>query len=80
MGFLVAAAWLPYLLFGLYAGVWVDRRGRRRQVMITADLARAALLLTVPAAFALHRLTLFQLYAVLFLNGTFSVLFQVSWI
>jgi MFS family permease len=44
MGYLTALEWLPSLLFGLPAGAWVDRRGRRRMTMIGADLSRAALL------------------------------------
>lgn len=78
MGGLVAAAWLPSLLFALHAGARVDRSRHRRRIMIAADLGRAALLLTVPAAAALHVLTLAQLYAVVFLNGTLSVLFGVA--
>lgn len=78
MGYLVAAAWLPYLLFALQAGALVDRYGRRRLVMIGADLGRAALLFTVPVAAMLHQLTLVQLYAVIFLNGTLSTFFNVS--
>jgi MFS family permease len=78
MGGLVAAAWLPSLLFALHAGAWADRTGHRRRIMIAADLGRAAVLLTVPAAAALHALTLVQLYAVVFLNGSLSVLFNVS--
>ena len=30
MGYLTALEWLPSLLFGLPAGAWVDRRGRRQ--------------------------------------------------
>ncbi|HEX6547749.1 MAG TPA: MFS transporter [Candidatus Dormibacteraeota bacterium] len=78
MGYLVAAAWLPYLLFGLPAGAWVDRLGRRRRVMSGADLGRAALLLTVPLAAALHGLTLLQLYVAVFGNGILGAFFQVS--
>jgi len=78
MGGLVASAWLPSLLFALHAGAWVDRTGRRRRIMIAADVGRAALLLTVPVAAALHALTLVHLYAVVFLNGSLSVLFNVS--
>ena len=37
------------LVVGLVAGAWVDRL-RRRPVMIWADLGRAVLLLTIPAA------------------------------
>ena len=49
---------LPNLLFSLHAGAWVDRRGRRRQMMIVADLGRAALLASVPIAYAFGALTL----------------------
>ena len=43
MGYLTAANLAPYLLFSLHAGAWVDRRGRRRQVMIAADFGRSLL-------------------------------------
>jgi MFS family permease len=78
MGYLVAAAWLPSLLFALHAGAWLDRYRRRRRLMIAADIGRALLLATVPAAAALHALTLAQLYAVVFLNGALSLLFNMS--
>jgi MFS family permease len=78
MGYLTAAALLPNLLFSLHAGALVDRRGRRRQTMIAADLGRAALLATIPVAYGLGALTFAQLYAVGFLVGTLSVLFNVS--
>ena len=79
MGYLAAAALLPNLLFSLHAGAWVDRRGRRRQTMIAADLARAALLLSVPVAYWLDALTFAQLYVVGFLTGLASVFFFVSY-
>jgi MFS family permease len=78
MGYLTALEWLPSLLFGLPAGAWVDRRGRRRQTMIAADLGRAALLASIPVAYALHALTLAQLFAVTFAAGTLSIAFNVS--
>ena len=78
MGILVALQWLPSLLFGMHAGTWVDRRGKRRQTMIAADLGRAVLMATIPVCYALHVLTLTQLYAVTFAAGTLSVLFSVS--
>ena len=79
MGYLVTAALLPNLLFSLPAGVWVDRRGRRRHVMIAADLGRAAALLSVPVAYAFDALTFAQLYAVGFVTGLLSVFFFVSY-
>jgi MFS family permease len=78
MGYLTAVALAPNLLFALHAGAWVDRRGRRRVTMIVCDLGRAALLLSVPVAYALDALTFAQLYAVAFGVGGLSVLFNVS--
>jgi len=78
MGYLTGLEWLPSLLFGLPAGAWADRRGRRRATMIAADLGRAALFFSIPACYALGVLTLPQLYAVTFAAGTLSVLFNVS--
>ena len=78
MGFLTALTWLPSLLFALHAGAWLDRRGQRRKAMILADLGRAAALATIPVCYALHALTLAQMYAVTFVAGTLSVLFTVA--
>jgi MFS family permease len=69
---------LPFLLFTLPAGVWVDRLPRRA-ILIVADYGRAALLFTVPFAYALDALTMGQLYVVGFLVGTFTVFFDVSY-
>jgi len=78
MGYLIAAELVPNLLFSLHAGAWVDRRGRRRQTMIATDLGRAALIATIPVAYALDVLTMEQLYVVAFLSGTLTVLFFVA--
>ena len=78
MGLLTALEWLPSLLFGLHAGAWADRRGRRRQLMIACDLGRCALLATVPVGWAAGLLTLGQLLAVVFAAGTLSILFNVA--
>lgn len=63
VGLLTAALWLPYL-GSLVIGSWVDHRRRKRRVLVCADLARAVVLLTVPAAYLLGHLGLAQLYAV----------------
>ena len=78
MGYLTALEWLPSLLFGLHAGAWLDRRGKRRNAMILADLGRAATLATIPLCYALHVLTLAQMCVVIFVAGALSVLFTVS--
>jgi len=79
MGYLTTAALLPNLLFSLHAGAWVDRRGRRRQVMLATDVGRAGLLLSIPVAYGLGLLTIEQLYVVGFLEGTLSVFFYVAY-
>ena len=79
MGALTTVYLLPNLLLSLHAGVWVDRSGRRRSVMLLADVARGLLTVTIPIAFALGNLTWPQLYAVAFLLGCASVFFYVSY-
>jgi MFS family permease len=79
MGYLGAAALIPHLLLSLPAGVWLDRVARRKQILITCDLARAAVLATVPIAFGFDALTQGQLYAVAFLAGCFAVFFDLSY-
>lgn len=78
VGLLVAMDIVPALLFGLIAGVWVDRLSRRL-IMITADIGRAALLVTIPLAYALDSLTMGQLYVVAFGTGLLSVFFDVAY-
>lgn len=68
----------PGLVAGLFAGVWVDRL-RRRPIMIAADLGRALLLASVPAAWALDALGLGQLYLVAMLVSVLTVCFDVSY-
>src|SRR6185369_17111131 len=70
MGFLTAASLLPALLFSLPGGVWLDRVHRRRRLMVFADLGRAALIMLVPLAFAMHALSLPLLLGVSFAIGT----------
>ncbi len=69
---------LPFLLIGLPAGVWVDRL-RRRPVMIVGDLGRAAALATIPIAYVAGLLTIVQLYVVGFVVGVLTVFFDVAY-
>ncbi len=77
MGLLGTVATLPNLLLGLFAGVWADRV-RRRPIMIAADAGRALLLLSVPVAAVFGAMTMWQLYAVLFLTGACATFFDVA--
>jgi MFS family permease len=47
LGLLMSVQYLPFVLIGLPAGVWVDRY-RRRDVMVFTDVARAVVLGLVP--------------------------------
>ena len=69
---------LPFILFTLPAGVWVDRL-RRRPILIAGDFGRAGLLATIPAAYVADVLTLGQLYVVGFLVGICTVFFDVAY-
>jgi MFS family permease len=79
MGLLTAVGLLPHLLFSLPAGIWLDRVQRRRRLMILADLGRAAAIIVIPAAFFLNVLNLPLLFAVAFVIGSLSVVFDISW-
>ena len=69
---------LPFILLTLPAGVWVDRLPRK-PILVIGDLGRFAVLLTIPIAYVADVLTLWQLYAVAFLTGVFTVFFDVAY-
>lgn len=78
LGLLRIAELLPAFLIGLFAGAWVDRL-RRRSVMIATDLARAALLVTIPIAALAGWLGFPQLYLVTGLVSVLSIFFDVAY-
>jgi MFS family permease len=78
VGLLTTFESLAFLLIGLPAGAWSDRM-RRRPIMIAADLGRALLLVSIPVAAAVHRLTIGQLYAVVLVNGVLTVFFEIAY-
>ena len=73
-----ALQFLPFMLFTLPAGVWVDRLPRK-PILVAGDLLRAVLLATVPVAYALDALTIWQLFAVAFGVGVGTVFFDVAY-
>jgi MFS family permease len=77
-GLLATIEYLPFVILSLPAGVWVDRL-RRRPILIAGDLVRAAVLISIPIAYALDALTIWQLYAVGFINGCATVFFDVAY-
>ncbi|MEA2545911.1 MAG: hypothetical protein QOI09_1184 [Chloroflexota bacterium] len=77
VGLLTTIEFLPFLLFTLPAGVWVDRFPKKR-ILVIGDLGRAAMLVSIPIAYALGALTIWQLYVVGFVNGLMTVFFDVA--
>ena len=69
---------LPFLLFTLPAGAWVDRL-RRRPILILGDLGRAISLASIPVAYVLGVLGMPQLFVVGFVNGVLTVFFDVAY-
>ncbi len=68
----------PFILVSLPAGVWVDRLPRR-PILIVGDFGRAILLATIPIAYGLDVLTIWQLYGVGFAFGVLTVFFDVAY-
>lgn len=78
LGVLTAVVWVPQLLFGLPAGVWMDRV-QRRPVMIAADLGRALVVAVVPVAAAVGVLHLWLLFTIASAVGMLSMFFRLGW-
>jgi len=76
-GFVAALRALPATLFSLLAGVLVDRWDRKR-VMLVCDAGRALSLASIPIAYALGHLTIWQLYMTAFLEGTLMMVFTLA--
>src|SRR5476649_1410607 len=72
VGILTALEALPYPIFGLFAGVLVDR-ARKLPVIIACDVGRGVALLAIPACAWFGVLTMSILYVSGFLVGLFTV-------
>jgi len=70
-----AAAFLPYLLFGLIIGAWVDRTDRKR-LMILADGGQALVVASIPMLAATGHLALWWIYAMGFVGSTLGICFS----
>jgi MFS transporter, DHA3 family, macrolide efflux protein len=72
IGLIFATIALPSLLFGPFAGAFVDR-WNRQWVMISADLIRVGLVLAIPI---LGRVDILYIYVLTFLLTTVGLFFQ----
>src|SRR5215831_4121562 len=78
LGVLNALEFLAFPTLGLFVGVWMDRM-RRRPVMIWANLIQVATLGSVPIAFLLGNLSIYQLYGVALVMGITTVFYDVAY-
>jgi MFS family permease len=76
-GFVAVAQALPYVCFGLLAGALADRFDRRR-LMVGTDVASAAVLATIPLAYALGRLTAVHVLVAAFVAQGLFVFFDAA--
>ncbi len=77
LGATSATSFLPYLLFGLVIGAWVDRVDRKR-LMIATDLARAVLIAVIPLLADAGLLRVGWIYVVAFLQSTLTIAFDAA--
>jgi predicted MFS family arabinose efflux permease len=70
-----AAYFLPYLLFGLVIGAWVDRIDRKR-MMIAVDLGRSAVIALIPFLAYADALTVGWIYGGAFVIATLTIAFD----
>lgn len=78
VGVLAAAERAPYLLFGLPAGVFVER-WNHRVVMITADWVRALAIAMIPILAWTDQLSIALMCVVVFVVGVATVFFDIAY-
>ncbi len=77
-GVLGAIEFVAFPAIGLFVGVWVDRFPRK-PIMIVCNVGRLVSLSTIPAAYWLNALSLYQLFVVAGVSGVFTVFFDVAY-
>jgi predicted MFS family arabinose efflux permease len=77
MGVLNAMIWLPWLVVGLQAGAWVDRR-TKWPLMIRSQFASAILIASVPVLAWLDVLTIWYVLVIAFAAGCSNVIFTAA--
>jgi MFS family permease len=77
LGIATAATFVPYLLFGLIIGAWVDRLNRKR-LMIAVDLLRAGVIALIPLLSVLNVLEVWHIYLIGFASSTLTIFFEAS--
>ena len=77
LGIASAATFLPYLLFGLLLGAWMDRIDRKR-AMIALDSLNAVVILSIPLVAEFWHLSVWWIYGVTFIQSTIFIAFSAG--
>ncbi len=77
LALIYAAEYVPYLLFGLIIGAWVDRVDRK-WLMVSADITQSLVIFTVPLLAALGLLSIWWIYGVGFVSSTLWICFNAA--
>ena len=77
LGVATAATFLPFLLFGLPLGAWMDRVDRKR-AMIALDSLNAVVILSIPLVATFGDLNVWLIYAVTFIQSTIFIAFSAG--
>lgn len=72
-----AATFIPYLLFGLIIGAWVDRTNRKR-LMIAVDLLNGVVIATIPLLYIFGSLPIWWIYVVGFTVSSLTICFHAA--
>lgn len=77
LALVTAAEYLPYLLFGLFAGAAVDRMNRK-WLMVAADGIQALVIASIPLLALLDALSVWWIYAVGFISSSLWLVFNTA--
>ncbi|MEA2475991.1 MAG: hypothetical protein QOC87_190 [Actinomycetota bacterium] len=77
LGLTTAASFVPYLLFGLFIGAYVDRVQRKRMMVIT-DIGRMAVMASIPLLATFDLLHVWWIYVVAFVSSTQAIFFDAG--
>jgi MFS family permease len=77
LGVATAATFLPYLLFGLLLGAWMDRVDRKR-AMIALDSLNAVVIVSIPLVAQFWHLSVWWIYGVTFIQSTVFIAFSAG--
>src|SRR6266576_7326323 len=77
LGVATAATFVPYLLFGLLIGAWMDRVDRKK-AMVVLDAVNAIVILSIPLVAQFGHLTVWWIYVVTFIQSTIFIAFSAG--